>query len=112
MTHPTALVDPVAEPPVAEGGTSHIQNKQDQDQQAGGGASARLYVNTKHRPGHAPKLLLLPFSRTTTQVVEHNQTNGGQFVGSMFGQRYRLPLSLTTGVFFFTDPGLLSAGFL
>lgn len=64
VTHPAALVDPVAEPPVAEGGAPHIQNKQHQDQQAGGGASARLHVNSKHWPGHAPALLLLPFRVT------------------------------------------------
>lgn len=93
MTHPTALADPKAEPPVAEGGTSHIQNKQDQDQQAGGGTSARRHVNTKHRPGHAPGLLLLPFSRMTTQMAEHNQTMEANFSDQRLdrGGGYRCP---------------------
>lgn len=38
-THPAALIDPVTEPPMAEGRASHIQDKQGHNQQAGGGAT-------------------------------------------------------------------------
>ncbi len=64
MSHPAALVDPVAEPPLAEGGAPHIENEQSQDQQAGGGATTRHHVEPEHGPGHAPTLLLLPFNVT------------------------------------------------
>lgn len=58
---PAALVDPIAEPPLAEGGASHVENKQGQDQQAGGGASTCCYVELEHGPGHTPTGLLLRF---------------------------------------------------
>lgn len=34
VTHPTALIDPVAQPPLTEGGAPHITEEQDQNQQA------------------------------------------------------------------------------
>lgn len=57
---PAALVDPIAEPPLAEGGASYVENKQGEDEQAGGGASAGCHVESEHRQSHTPTVLLLP----------------------------------------------------
>lgn len=62
---PAALVDPIAEPPLAEGGASNVENKQGQDEKAGGGASTRCHVELEHRQSHAPTVLLLPCGHVT-----------------------------------------------
>lgn len=65
---PAALVDPIAEPPLAEGGASQVQNKQGQDEQAGGGASAGCHVEPEHWQSHTPTVLLLPCGHMTKTI--------------------------------------------
>lgn len=74
-THPAALIDPVAQPPLAEGRAPHITEEQHQDQQTGGGATTCCHVKPIHRPGHAPTLLLLPFNDQTVNKINNNNNN-------------------------------------
>lgn len=115
---PAALVDPIAEPPLAKGGASNVENKQGQDEQAGGRASTRCHVELEHRQSHAPTVLLLPCGHVTKTrrkkwhlklLFTHvNKARKNDFNKSMFcvaafaaGGRSQLPPSLTSGKFFF-----------
>lgn len=44
--YPTSLLDPVTQPPVAEGGTAHVQHEKGQNDQECQGAPSSLDVDT------------------------------------------------------------------
>lgn len=86
---------------MAERGAAHVQQEQNQDQKAGGGATTRRHVGLKHRPSHTPKLLLLPCMDTLRLLAEPslketswNQNHTQNFTGFEIILIHLLPLTV------------------
>ena len=87
ITHPAALLDPVAQPPVAEGHAAHVEHKERQDEQEGQGPTGGFDVDAVHRPGdRAPPTLLQLHQLTCSEgcggrgpsEVENSPSNRGR----------------------------------
>lgn len=84
LAHPTALLDPVAEPPVTEGYAACGEEEEQDINKEGQGSSGSLDVSSVDGPGNRPMALLLSLHEPLCGKAHHNVMREEQRVVTRF----------------------------